>query len=329
MQREPAVNAGLCNRTGHCRRAFAIMERAPSGREVWRTFLPVATTRHGVDLVACVVCRKHIGAHATAEKDPKADAPMCDRCVFTVMDGRHQHVVAVAVVRVEASSARSLMVKRPEGVSEPLQWHDPGGNVELMESYSEAASRQMNQEVNLPMETVLREVATWLVPNVARVMHLFVADAPAGWEPVLKEGQPTCAWVSFSERTGKKPQLATVERITYELKLLQQAHEADARAREEARAREAAARTQREDEERARAVARAREEQTAREGEEVRRASVREEEARRMPVEQHTPAESRRRARAVQSRGEFERPGLEWVTLNSEDDEYDPLDQLE
>lgn len=315
------------------------MERAPSGREVWRTFLPVATTRHGVDLVACVVCCQCIGAHATAEKDPQADAPMCDRCVFAVVDGRRKHVVAVVVVRVEAGVARSLMVQRPEGVPEPLKWHDPGGKVELMESYLEAASREMNQEVNLPMETVLREVTTWLVPNADRVMHVFVADAPEGWEPVMKERQPACAWVPFGERAGQKPQLATVERITYELKLLQQAHEADARAREEARARDAAAHTQREDEERAlAAVARARvreeqirvcKEQTAREAEEVRCASVREEEARRMPVEQHTPAESRRRARAVQSRGEFERPGLEWVTLNSEDDEYDPLDQLE
>merc|ERR1719409_306429 len=117
---------------------------------------------------------------------------MCERCVFWLQDAFRKHVVAVSVVRGKDAS---LMVLRPEGVPEPSKWHDPGGKVELGQTYMQAATEEMWQEVRLPKDTVLTPTNEWLAPRSELVFHHFVAEAPDGWEPVMQEGQPAFAWV--------------------------------------------------------------------------------------------------------------------------------------
>jgi 8-oxo-dGTP pyrophosphatase MutT (NUDIX family) len=138
------------------------------------------------------------------------------------MTDQRQHVVAVAVVRYQPGNVTSLMVKRPADVEQPLSWHDPGGKVEPMETPYQAAKREMLEEVNLPLETAMEQVCNaWVHRDAAldieKWIHLYVAVAPDGWQPVLKEAQPASAWVPFEERAAMQPQLATVMRIKFEL----------------------------------------------------------------------------------------------------------------
>lgn len=130
-----------------------------------------------------------------------------------------RHVVAVALVRRHFLYGKwsSLMVVRPAGKPHPLMWHDPGGKWEPSESYAEAGSREMEQEVGLPRDTELHAEGEWFVPEEGHTMHLFIAKAPEGWVPEMREMQPDYAWVPFDNRANKQPQVPSVARITTQL----------------------------------------------------------------------------------------------------------------
>lgn len=169
--------------------------------------------------VECIVCRAILhDKEAERAKMPGAAAPMCDDCVRVAMDGFLDHVVAVAIAREgDDGNVVSLMVQRAATNAKlPLHWEDPGGKVEFGESYAAAALREMEEEVGLPRSVQITKVGS--MTNSKRKIHVFVGEAPVGWEPTLREGQEAAAWVPVEDRANLAPQLGSVVRVTHFLR---------------------------------------------------------------------------------------------------------------
>ena len=142
-------------------------------------------------------------------------------------EGTHQHVAAVAVVRYLSDAWCSLLVQRPGNVPAPLHWHDPGGKCEPGESPIQAARREMQEEVGLPVDTPMHYRAAWTEPfGSTVVLQLFIAHADPSWEPEMREGQPEYRWVPLDERFFMRPQLPSVAHVTHHLVRWQRSPEA-------------------------------------------------------------------------------------------------------
>jgi 8-oxo-dGTP pyrophosphatase MutT (NUDIX family) len=78
-------------------------------------------------------------------------------------------------------------------------WHGVAGGVEEGETWAEAAARELLEETGLVAE--LRDLrAPYVYHDVPPVtVHTFVAEAPAGWEPVLDWEHDDYRWCTAAE----------------------------------------------------------------------------------------------------------------------------------
>jgi 8-oxo-dGTP pyrophosphatase MutT (NUDIX family) len=75
-------------------------------------------------------------------------------------------------------------------------WHGVAGGIEGDESPAEAAARELAEETGLAAAP--DDLACSYVYNTVTV-HCFVAEAPAGWEPVLDWEHDAHRWCSPAE----------------------------------------------------------------------------------------------------------------------------------
>lgn len=166
---------------------------------------------HGIMCICCGAIMAD--AHAGGKHPDGASAPLCVECVEAVMDGFRLHVVAVMVNKIMDGNVYSLMVQRAaDNPQYALHWEDPGGKVEMGESFEAAARREMREELGLSLHVALHEVGQVRQPQCT--VHAFTCLVPSHWEPELLEGQASAAWVTAQDRATHTPQLPSVAHLT-------------------------------------------------------------------------------------------------------------------
>lgn len=72
-------------------------------------------------------------------------------------------------------------------------WHTVAGGVEEGESYSDAAVRELREEIGLDAEPV--DLRRKCVYDDTVEVHAFLVDVPPGWEPTLNEEHDEYRWL--------------------------------------------------------------------------------------------------------------------------------------
>jgi dATP pyrophosphohydrolase len=75
-------------------------------------------------------------------------------------------------------------------------WHTVAGGVEDGETYAQAATRELREEIALEARPVDLET-TYVYDDVE--VRAFLVDVPAGWEPTLNEEHDEYRWCSAAE----------------------------------------------------------------------------------------------------------------------------------